>query len=108
MATRAATSGETRTSGATTATMARSDGDHPGGALGQRAARDRAPALVGVAAVVLDVAQVVEQVAGTRDRAEGDEGHQDVGDGAGLVEAPREDDPGEDQDVLHPLLRAQR
>jgi hypothetical protein len=65
-------------------------------------------ALVGVAAVVLDVAEVVEQVAGAGDRAEGDEGEERVGDLRRLVELLREHEAGEDEDVLDPLPRPHR
>ena len=78
-----------------------------GGARRQLPAGDRAVALVGMLAVVLAVAQVVEQVAGAGHRAEGGEGDRGVHERAALVQASREQDPGEDEQVLDPLLRAQ-
>src|SRR5690606_18682081 len=79
-----------------------------GGGDRQLAACDRPRALVRVVAVVLAVAQVVEEVAGARDRAEGDEGKRRGQDLVALVELAGEEEPGEDEQVLHPLSRPER
>ena len=63
--------------------------------------------LVRVQAIVLAVAQVVEQVAGARDPAERDERDRRVEQRLLLVELQREDDAREDEQVLDPLPRAQ-
>ena len=56
----------------------RDDGEHGASAiaraLGELARGDRAEALLRVLAVELDVVEVVDEVAGAGDRAEGDEG----------------------------------
>ena len=54
------------------------------------------------------VAQVVEQVAGARDRAEGRERERGVADRARSRRGAREQEAGEHEQVLDPLLRAQR
>ena len=75
-------------------------------ALGELTRRERAEALLRVLAVELDVEQVVDVVAGAGDRAEGDEGEQRLDHLVRLVELAREEQAGEDEDVLDPLLRA--
>ena len=75
---------------------------------GDRTAGDRPVTLLGMQTVVLPIANVVEQVAGAGDRAEGDKRERGVDHGRALVEAAREQQAGEDQQVLDPLRRAQR
>ena len=53
--------------------------------------------------VELAIAQVVEQVPGAGDRAEGDEGQGGVEDLGGLVEAATEQEARVDEQVLNPL-----
>ena len=55
---------------------------------------------------VLTIAQVVEEVAGARHRAEGEEDRDGVEDSGALVDLPREQQAGEDKQVLDPLGRA--
>jgi len=61
-----------------------------------------------VLAVELDVDQVVDEVAGAGDQAEGDEGEERLEDVVGLVELAGEEQPGEDEDIFDPLLRPPR
>ena len=61
-----------------------------------------------MAPIVLDVAQVVEEISGARNGAEGDEREDHVGDLGRLVELLREYEPGEDEDVLDPLAGTHR
>ena len=81
----------------------RRDGD--GGALRELARGQRPEPLLRVLAVELDVDQVVDEVAGAGDRAEGDEGQCRLQHRVRLVELAGEQQPGEDQDVLDPLVR---
>jgi len=59
-------------------------------------------------AVMLAVAQVVDQVGSARERAVGAEGRKRLAPADGVAELRREDDPGEDEQVLRPLPRPQR
>ena len=83
-------------------------GDRHRGALGELAGSQRPEALLRVLAVELDVDQVVDEVAGAGDQAEGDEGERRLQHIVGLVELAREQQPGEDEDVLDPLGRPPR
>ena len=63
----------------------------PRGALGELPGGDRPVALLRVRAVELDVVEVVDQIAGAGDRAEGDEGERRVAERADVVELAREE-----------------
>jgi len=53
--------------------------------------------------VEFDVVEVVDQIAGAGDRAEGNEGGRRIGNRAGVVELAAEHQPREDEDVLDPF-----
>ncbi len=90
--------GEADTASTTARVIARADAELAGG--------DRAEALLRVLAVLLDVVGVVDQVAGRRDRAEGEEGDGRGEDRVDLVELAGEQEAREHEQVLDPLLRA--
>ena len=78
-------------------------------ALGRElAARDRPVALDGMRAVVRRVPQVVDQVRSARRRAVGNEDRRRLGPTRRVSELRREDDAGEQEQVLRPLPRAER
>ena len=64
--------------------------------------------LDGVEPVLLEVADVVEDVMGARDEAEGDEGGHGPQDERPVEELPGEDDGGENEEILDPLLGPER
>src|ERR671934_187964 len=74
--------------------------DAPGG--------ERPAALARVLAILLDVGEVVEEVAGAGDRAEDREGEAGLRDRARVGELERSDERDEQKDVLGPLLRPRR
>ena len=69
----------------------------------QGARRQGAQPLQGVPAVLLPVAQVVDQVDGARRAAEGDEGQDGAQGHLRIEQQPAEDERREDEDVLGPL-----
>ena len=83
------------------------DGEHGRGEAAPR--RESSPAAIGpgpldrVPAIGLDVADVVDQVGGTRHQAEGDEGEQRRDEDVRLEERAGRQRRGEDEDVLQPL-----
>ena len=72
------------------------------------AARDRPRALDRMHAVVRRVADVVDEVARARRRAVRGEGGERLAPAGEVAELRREDDPGEEEQVLRPLPRPQR
>ena len=64
--------------------------------------------LDGMEPVLFQVPDVVEDVMGARDEAEGDEGRRGPQDERRLEEVPGKDDGGEDEEVLDPLLGPER
>ena len=69
---------------------------------------DRTGTLDGVCPVMLHIADVVDEVTRARGRAVGAEGGQGLAPARGVAELCREDDPGEEKEVLRPLAGAER
>ena len=74
----------------------------------QGAARDRTEPLHGMQPVAVGVADVVDQVGGARGEAEGGERGSRLQPAAPVAEPDREQQPGEEQQVLQPLANANR
>ena len=55
--------------------------------------------------VELDIVEVVDEVPGTRYRTEGGKGEQGLPDSPRVINLARKQQPGENQDVLDPLVR---
>src|SRR5687767_6950438 len=63
-------------------------------------------ALLGMTTIVFGVVEIVADVSRARERAEGSEGDERRSELCGIEEMLREDERGEDQEILHPLRRA--
>ncbi len=103
-----AISGPSASSAPARPTTSRADRERDRGRDLELAGRDRAVALGRVLAVELGVVGVVDQVAGRGDGAEGEEGDRGAEDRLRVVELAREQEAGEDEEVLDPLLRPHR
>jgi hypothetical protein len=80
--------------------------DDEGRARVQGAGRDRARRLQRVQPIGVTVGDVVEQVDGPRQRAEDREGDDGGRNGGGIDQPAPEQEAGEDEKILGPLLRA--